>query len=77
MNWDLISSNASEVSCIVMVCSELCIFRRKGAYQYIKILVVCLCVCDGCGRGRNKFEGRVQNHHVRFSFHRNGHINLS
>ena len=77
MNWDLISSNASGVSCIVMVCSEPYIFRRKGAYQYIKILVVCPCVCDGCGRGRNKFAGRVQNHHVRFSFHRNGHINLS
>ena len=41
-----------------------------------KILVVCPCVCDGCGRGRNEFAGRVQNHHVRFSFHRNGHINL-
>ena len=25
-------------------------------------------VCDGCGRGRNEFAGRVQNHHVRFSF---------
>ena len=51
----------------------------------IKILVVCLsvcvCACDGCGRGCNGFAGRVQNHHVRFSFHiyrtRNGHINLS
>ena len=38
-------------------------------YQYIKILLVCLSVCDGCGRGRNGFAGRVQNHHVRFSFH--------
>ena len=50
------------------------------AYQYIKILVVrvCVCVCDGCGRGRNEFAGRVQNHHVRFNFHRMaGHINLS
>ena len=42
-----------------------------------------LSVRDGCGRGRNEFAGRVQNHHVRFSFHvyvhrtRNGHINLS
>ena len=26
-----------------------------------------------CGRGRNEFAVRVQNHHVRFSFHRNGH----
>ena len=26
---------------------------------------------DGCGR--NEFAVRVQNHHVRFSFHRNGH----
>ena len=25
-------------------------------------------VCDGCGRGRNEFAVRVQNHHVRFSF---------
>ena len=32
-------------------------------------------VRDGCGRGRNEFPGRVQNHNVRFSFHRtrNGH----
>ena len=28
---------------------------------------------DGCGCGRNEFAVRVQNHHVRFSFHRNGH----
>ena len=28
-------------------------------------------MCDGCGRGRNEFAGRVQNHYVRFSFHRN------
>ena len=34
-------------------------------------------MCDGCGRGCNEFAGRVQNHHLRFSFHRNGHINLS
>ena len=27
-----------------------------------------LSVRDGCGRGRNKFAGRVQNNHVRFSF---------
>ena len=33
-----------------------------------------VCVCDRCGRGRNEFAGRVQNHHVRFSFHRNGHF---
>ena len=26
------------------------------------------CVRDGCGRGRNEFEGRVQKHHVHFSF---------
>ena len=31
----------------------------------------------GCGRGRNEFAGRVQNHHVRFSFHRNGHNIIS
>ena len=24
-------------------------------------------MCDGCGRGRNEFAVRVQNHHVRFS----------
>ena len=34
---------------------------------------MCSSVCDGCGRGRNEFAGRVPNHHVRFSFHRNGH----
>ena len=33
-------------------------------YQYIKILLVCLSVCDGCGRGRNGFAGRVQNHRI-------------
>ena len=37
-------------------------------------LSVCPCVCDGCGRGCNEFEGRVQKHHVRFNFHRNGHL---
>ena len=31
-------------------------------------LCVRVSVCDGCGRGRNDFAGRVQNHHVRFSF---------
>ena len=31
---------------------------------------------DGCGRGHNEFAGRVQNHHVRSSCHRNGY-NLS
>ena len=30
-------------------------------------------MCDGCGRDCNEFAGRVQNHHVRFSFHRDGH----
>ena len=33
----------------------------------------CPSVRGGCGRGRSEFVGRVQNHHVRFSFHRNGH----
>ena len=46
----------------------------------INILVVCPCVRDGCGRGRNGFAGRVQNHHVRFSFHvhrtKNGHLEI-
>ena len=28
---------------------------------------------DGCERGRNEFAGRVQNHHVRSSCHRNGY----
>ena len=37
---------------------------------------MCACVRDGCGRGCNEFVGRVQNHHVRFSFHRNGHNNI-
>ena len=37
------------------------------------LLSVCPCVCDGCGHGRNEFAGRVQNHHVHLSFHRNGH----
>ena len=40
-------------------------------------MYVRLCVRDGCGRGRNKFAGRVQNYHVRSSCHRNGYINLS
>ena len=41
----------------------------------IKIFVVRPSVCDGCGHGHNKFAGRVQNYHMRFSFHRirNGH----
>ena len=33
-------------------------------------MCVCLSVRDGCGRGRNEFAVRVQNHHVRFSFHK-------
>ena len=37
--------------------------------SFIKILVVCPSVRGGCGRGRNGFAGRVQNHQVRFSFH--------
>ena len=37
---------------------------------------MCACVRDGCGRGCNEFVGRVQNHHVRFSFHRNGYNNI-
>ena len=45
-------------------------------YQCIKIFVVGLTVCDGCGRGCNEFAGRVQNHHVRFSFHRNGFLEI-
>ena len=44
---------------------------------FYHILVVCPCVCDRCGRGCNEFAGRVQNHHMRLSFYRNGHINLS
>ena len=32
------------------------------------LLTVRLSVRDGCGRGHNKFAGRVQKHHVRFSF---------
>ena len=35
-----------------------------------------MCVRDGCGRGRYEFAGRVQKHHVRFSFHRNGHTKI-
>ena len=47
--------------------------------SYIKILVVCPSVRDGCGhcgRGRNEFAGRVQNHHVSFIFnvHRTSHL---
>ena len=26
-------------------------------------------MCNGCGCGRNGFAGRVQNHHLHFSFH--------
>ena len=37
-------------------------------HGFFKILVVRACVRDECGRGRNKFEGRVQNHHMRISF---------
>ena len=33
-------------------------------------------MCDGCGRGHNEFAGRVQNHHVRFSFHKKAIIFL-
>ena len=40
-------------------------------HQYINMFVVR--VCDGCLRGCNEFAGRVQNNHVRFSFHSNGH----
>ena len=29
---------------------------------------MCPSVCDGCGRGRNGFAGRVQNHHVGVTF---------
>ena len=50
-----------------------CVCDILSIHQYIKIFSVHLCVCDGCGRGRNEFAVRVQNHHVRFSFHRNGH----
>ena len=32
------------------------------------LLSVCPCVCDRCGHGRNEFAGRVQNHHMGFSF---------
>ena len=46
--------------------------------QCTKIFVVRLSVrpsvCGGCGSGRNEFAGRVQNHHVRFSFHKNSHV---
>ena len=37
------------------------------------ILLVCVrvSVCDGCGRGSNEFEGRVQNYRVCSSCHRN------
>ena len=59
------------------------VYYHQYIYIYIYILYtlrfllsVCPCVCDGCGRGRNEFAGRVQKHHVRFSFHRNGQ-NLS
>ena len=46
------------------------VFYRTLYLSYIKILVVRLSMCDGCGRDCNEFAGRVQNHHVRFSFHR-------
>ena len=41
-----------------------------GRNKFITIFVV----RDGCGRGRNEIAGRVQNYHMRFSFHRNSHI---
>ena len=49
--------------------------KAPVGYQYIKIFSVRPSVCDGCGRGRNGFVGRVQKHHVRFSFHRSFHKN--
>ena len=37
---------------------------------YHNIDFSCPCVRDRCGHGHNKFAGRVQNHQVRFSFHK-------
>ena len=37
------------------------------------LLSVCLSICEGYRLGHNEFVGRVQNHHVRLSFHRIGH----
>ena len=36
--------------------------------MYIKHFAARPSLCDRCGRGRNKFVGRVQNNHVHFSF---------
>ena len=59
----------------VMFSIEACLSAKHyNSHQYINVLVVRASVRDGCGRGRNEFEGRVQNHHVHFSFHRNGHF---
>ena len=45
----------------------------NGLYYDFSCPSVRVCVCDECGRDCNEFAGRVQNHHVCFSFHKNGH----
>ena len=40
--------------------------HRNLQSQVRNVHFVHVCVCDGCGRGRNKFAGRVQNRHVGF-----------
>ena len=45
------------------------LFDTMSILSYIFLVCPSVCLCDGCGRGRNEFAGRVQNHHVRFSFH--------
>ena len=51
--------------------SRICLGKKMAACMYVFtfsmsnhhvrfISHVTVCVCDGCGRGRNKFAGRVQ-----------------
>ena len=58
----VLGANYKKANNIMHICCVGAVIHYTPQHQYIKILVVCPCVCDGCGRGRNKFAGRVQNH---------------